>query len=108
MPIALTNPWKAGSVDGEAEYSQAKIVDFSMCIEGNPHVMISVEFGDTVDGSWVPGKTGHFQVVIQNDDEGAAYSDFVIANQALVDSVAAVLYAKLQDLEPVKAAGTTV
>jgi len=106
MPISLKTKWNAGSAGDGALYSQAKIVEFRMILQTPKMIEVHVEFGDTVGGEWVMGATGHFDFCLHDTGTVSHCSDFVAANAAVVAQMTAALYAKLQELEPVKMAGT--
>jgi hypothetical protein len=59
MPIQLTEPYvhNLGRGQGSVSYSQAKIIGFEARVEpaDEAGVILRVEYGDTVDGAWVPG-----------------------------------------------------
>lgn len=108
MPIQLTTPYNAGDDGGGATYTQAKIVEFRLGTEHDKRLEMFVEWGDTVDGNWVPGISRTVMVEIR-DGKGPniPYSTFLGANAQLVTDVSVVLYNWLITNYP-RMAGTIV
>ena len=105
MPIKLNNRWKAGSIDSDAEYPQLKIVEFRMGLEHYKYLMLCVEFGNTIDGKWVKGKTGHFQVLVEDTPDDPAFTRLLDRYRGLRAGNKIALYECLQILEPEKTNG---
>ena len=106
MAINLATKWKAGSAGDDAEYSEARLIDFRIGLETDKYMVLAIEFGDMVGGQWVKGATGHFKVVLKDTPEATPYTDFMQANGPILKNMGDALYAKLQELEPVKLSGS--
>ncbi len=53
MPWLLTTPIDTGDLD-TVDYGEVKIVDHRQG-SGQPKIVLMLQYGNTVDGSWVPG-----------------------------------------------------
>jgi len=103
MPITLTETWKAGSIDDMAEYGEAKIIGFRIGVEKHKSIDIIVDAGDTVDGTWVSGRTGRFRIELDDHaPEGGTseYRAFVVANAAVLRDLRQSLYEAVQAKHP--------
>lgn len=122
MPLDLTTPYvyNLGHGQGSATYAQVKIVGFTADIEPDPVTTLRIQYGDTVDGVWVPGVApieypviadvpaevgyvdGDFVEVTPGDPK---YTDWVASTSAastetlLKDEMAAALYTYLCEQE---------
>lgn len=73
MPINLTEPaeYKVRGAGQKETYSQAKIVGFEAIVEPveDAGITLRVQFGDTVDNRWAPGKLPVEYVNIKDVEE---------------------------------------
>lgn len=67
MPITLDTPFEYSPGHGQAQetYNEVKIVFFSVDVNSR-EAMIRTEYGNTVSGTWIPGKTPVSQFVVEN------------------------------------------
>lgn len=88
MPILLTTPWDPGNFDAGNTYPRAKILGFHyremlplVDPEGSGsefELDIVVDFGDIVEGNWVPGSApGKTKSIHITDGEEAELTDLM-------------------------------
>jgi hypothetical protein len=96
MPIRLTTPLEHNPGRGASleSYAEAKIVGFEAIVEpaADSSTTIRVQYGNTVDGEWVPGRLPVEYVVIADvaqlaDTEGVIFREADPKYSAWVGSV---------------------
>jgi hypothetical protein len=101
MPLQLTTSLNVGALDPNSPYQQVKIVEFQL----NPTrgtVDLTVQHGNTVDGSWVLGKAVEGITVRRFRIDGSDYATMMAsvsaaAGEVYYDKVSTLLYQWLLD-----------
>ena len=101
MPIQLTTPYAVGDMDVGSPYSQVKILQLNMNVEGGL-IDLVVQHGNTVASVWVPSVAIEDKTVRRFRITGTDYDTLVASQSAAVgevyyDKVAEKLYQWLLD-----------
>jgi hypothetical protein len=101
MPIQLTSSYSVGAVDPNSPYQQVKVLQFTLHPAGRL-IELSVQLGNTVDGSWAAGMAIEDKTVKRFRIIGADYDTLVAsasaaAGEVYYDKVAQKLYQWLID-----------
>jgi len=92
MPIVLTTPFSFDPGHGQPveSYGEMKIVEF-VCGVQESQIRMRCQYGDTVDGTWVPGNAPESAHVVEdrpaaeNVPATSDYTDLVAASRTTAD-----------------------
>jgi hypothetical protein len=107
MPWQLTTAIDVGDMD-TSDYTQVRIVRFDQDIL-NGRIIVYLQYGNTVEGNWVPGLVPKSKAVA-HEITGASYTSLVENSEpnegeSTYDAVKRALYQHLADANVI-AAGT--
>lgn len=94
MPIVLDTPLSTGDIDGS--YDEVKIVEMRWLGERST-IRLIVEYGNTVNGTWVPGKAFTGAVNQNPKTHLIVDADYTAMVSTLSSAQGAPLYGEIKD-----------